>query len=172
MRIKSSTRPAAGLAALALTSAAVVAVGGAAQAAPAAHRVASQTANPVEVTIEWGDARAFAGGISGVPGSGTDWFMPITANVYPASAEGTVRFVATATADGEVSDLGAQPVTDGRSVAPTWALPGGPVVDGTPRARTYTITAEFVPDDPATHQGAVPTRDSFLLFQLATDPRS
>lgn len=168
MRIK-ATRPAAALAALALTSGAVVGIAGAAQAAPVAHGVTAQVAAPADVSIEWGDSRAYAGGIVGVD-DGTDWFAPITANIFPADAAGTVHFEAT-TWEGEVFDLGAQPVVDGTATAPTWVLPADKVENGNPVSTLYVVTAEFVPDDPADYSSATPTRDSFTLFQLPSDPR-
>lgn len=155
MRIKSSMRPTAALAALALTSAAVVGVGGAAQAAPSAHGAQAQS-NPIEVTIEWDDRRAYGGGVEGVLPGEDENFDPATVNVFPADAEGTVRFEAIGS--GVPYDLGSHPVVDGQAVAPTWVLPGGPVEGDTSYVEWYGLTAEFVPDDPAEYQAAVTER--------------
>lgn len=166
MRITSARRPAAALMALAISSAAV-GVAGTAHAAPSAVTESpEQAASQVDVAITWDLYSAFGVGHAGVLPEDDPHFQPADVVVAPSDAEGNVRFVATS--ENRTVDLGLQPLVDGRSVAPTLELPGGPVVDGARSAEWYWLTAEFVPDDPSEYQGAVPNRD-LGWFQF-TDP--
>lgn len=167
MRITSARKPAAALLALAISSATVVGVAGTAHAAPAAATGATeQTAGQVDVTITWDLYSAYGVGHAGVLPEDDPYYQPADVVVSPADAEGSVHFVATSAS--RTVDLGLQPLADGVSVAPTWELPGGPVVDGARSAEWYWLTAEFVPDDPSAYQGAVPNRN--LGWVQLTDP--
>lgn len=167
MRIMSARKPAAALMALVISSAAAVGFAGTAHAAPSAGTAATeQTAGQVDVTITWDLYSHLGVGYEGVLPGEDPSFQPADVVVTPSGAEGSVHFVATS-ADGSI-DLGRQPLVDGRSVAPTWDLPGGPVVDGARSAEWYWLTAEFVPDDPSEYQGAVPDRN--LGWLQLTDP--
>jgi hypothetical protein len=158
MRITTARKPAAALLALAISSAAAVGFAGTAHATPSAVTESTrQAASHVDVTITW-DLHSHLGvGFEGVLPEEDPSLQPADVIVTPSDAEGSVRFVATSA--GESIDLGLQPLVDGRSVAPTWELPGGPVVNGGRSAVWYSLTAEFVPDAPSEYQGAVPDRN-------------
>ena len=167
MRITSTRRPAAALMALAIASAAVVGIAGTAHAAPAAVTESTgQPAGQVDVEITWDLHSAFGVGHEGVLPEDDPYFQPADVVVTPADAQGSVHFVATS--ENRTVDLGLQPLAGGVSVAPTWELPGGPVVDGARSAEWYWLTAEFVPDDPSAYEGAVPSRN--LGWVQLTDP--
>ena len=167
MRITSARRPAVALMALAISSAAVVGVAGTAHAAPSAVTESTgQAASQVDVTITWDLYSHLGVGFEGVLPEEDPSFQPADVIVTPSDAEGSVHFVATS--EDRTVDLGLQPLVDGRSVAPTWELPAGPVVDGARSAEWYWLTAEFVPDDPSEYQGAVPDRN--LGWLQLSDP--
>lgn len=166
MRTTPAMRPAAALMALAISSASMIGFAGTAHAAPRASTETAQSADPVGVTITWDLHSSFGVGYENVLPGQDPPFDPADVIVSPSDAEGGVRYVAT-NEDGTV-DLGLQPLVDGRSVAPTWELPGGPVVDDARSATWYWLTAEFVPDEPSEHQGAVVNRD--LGWVQLTDP--